>query len=214
MHDTLEEVLCSADWQTMTLRLLDYADRLIRRCFWRGIPVTAEAGARLSVNGWDADDFVQEAVDRLLKKQRAYRPEVGLENLLRGIIRSLVWSSNKSSLREPLLDISPAYEGDQPRAAEIATDTAPAADDSLLFRERVAHQRALLRAFEGSLDDLELKQLLEAMKRERNNPRDIEADIGIPAERISELKRKLRRRMDAFASTNAHPDYLQRIRPR
>ena len=85
--------------------LLDYADRLIRRCFWRGIPVTAEAGARLSVNGWDADDFVQEAVDRLSKKQRAYRPEVGLENLLRGIIRSLVWSSNKSSLREPLLDI-------------------------------------------------------------------------------------------------------------
>ena len=213
MYDALEQALSSADWETMSLRLLDYADRLIRRCFWRGIPVTAKAGARLSVGGWDADDFLQEAIDRLLNGQRLYRADLSLEQVLRGTIRSLVWSSNKSSHRQPLLDVTHQIEGGDACVGIDATDPAPAADGSLLFRERVAQQRVLLRAFEESLDQPELKQLVEALKRERYAPRDIEAATGIPAQRVSELKRQLRRRMDAFATDYPHGDCLEGILP-
>jgi len=36
-------------------------------------------------------------------------------------------------------------------------------------------------------------------------PKEIEAQTGIPADRVSELKRKLRGKMEAFAGSNPVP---------
>jgi hypothetical protein len=97
MAKTLNEILATADWKEITPRLLYYADKLIRRCRWRGLCVQAELGAKICVEGFSADDFVQDAIDRLLSGQRNYSHSVSLEQNLKGIIRSTIWNVNKSS---------------------------------------------------------------------------------------------------------------------
>lgn len=215
MHQTLEQALSAADWSMITPRLTNYADLLIRRCFWRGIPVTATAGARVSVNGWDADDFVQEALDRLLNGTRSFREEIGLEQILMGTIRSLIWSANKSSGREPLIEPHAQLNDDNDDGgciAENAADPALAADDSLLFRERVATQKALLDEFEATLGDLELLRLFRELKNDETAPpREIAAVMGVSAKRVSELKRTLRRQMDAFVSSRSPREPVTRM---
>src|SRR3982751_978451 len=99
MSKSLTEILAAADWKELTPSLLSYGNSLISQRFWRGLPVTAGADSKLCVDGFGADDFLQEAVDRFLTGRRKYEYSLPLEQNLRGAIRSMIWSLNKSSMR-------------------------------------------------------------------------------------------------------------------
>lgn len=206
MDNDFDTILDGADWKEITPRLLAYADVLIRRCFWRGMRVSYNPGAKFSLDGFGADDFVQEAVDRLLNGRRNYNFDVPLEQNLRGIVRSIIWSSNKSANRRPLTaaERQPDSDGDQNNAFDNAPDPHPAADESLRKAEIGEAQRRLLVEFERSIgDDSELSSLVLALKDECYLPRQIETRTGIPANRVSELRRKLARKLQKFIEKNA-----------
>jgi DNA-directed RNA polymerase specialized sigma24 family protein len=208
MSKNLHEILSAADWKELTPRLLYYADRLIRQCIWRGLPVTAVAGAKLSVEGLGADDVLQEAIERLLNGERRYSYSVSLEQNLRGTIKSLIWSLNKSSRRTPLLEIRTIQKGEQNRTvmAELAS-SAPSPAASVAAEEAAREQKQILEQFEKFLScEEDLLKVLEAYKAGHHKPREIEKFSGIPAARISELKRKLRDRMEEFEARAAWPN--------
>lgn len=198
MRERFEQIIAAADWKNLTPRLMYYADSRIRRCAWRGVPVQVAAEHSVSVESLSASDFVQEAVDRLLNNRRQYNFDVNLEQNLRGIIRSLVWNLNKSSLRSQMTELpqSDSVDGD-PLDALAGPERSPA--DAALRAEAIKHQRERLDAFEQSIaDDPNLLAIFRGLKKEETTPRSLEKLTGIPAARVSELKRQLRRRMERF----------------
>lgn len=193
MPQGLNELFATADWKELIPRLLYFADNLIRQSVWRGHVVTAKHGAKLCVEGFGADDVLQEAIDRLLNGQRNYNLAVPLQQNLKGAIRSIIWSLNKSSRRKPELAVADSHEDSD--AIGDLLDGSPSYD----AQENARQQRRVLAMFERSLgEDTELRAVFDAYKDGVTKPREIEASIGIPAGRVSELKRKLRERMEQF----------------
>jgi hypothetical protein len=199
MQKTLDEIVAGADWKELTPRLLYYADKLIRRCPWRGIPVSAQAGSKLCVEGYGSDDFLQEGLDRFLTGRRAYDYSMSIEQNLRGAIRSIVWSVNKSSRRTPLLDIAQAQRETYSDPIEQLSSSTSSVEVGVIADEEAEKQQRILDEFEKSLiHENDLLRLVAAYKAAHFKPRDVEKFTGIPAARISELKRKLRIRMERF----------------
>jgi ERCC4-type nuclease len=205
MSKNLNEILATADWKELTPHLLHYGDKLIRRCIWRGLAVTAQPGGRVCVEGCGADDFLQEAIDRFLNRRRTYNYSASLEQNLRGAIKSIIWSLNKSSQRRPLIDMhamSDAGEKSDP-IAQLPSSTPPA-DASIMADERAQEQKRILEEFENTLtSESDLLKVLNGYKAGYVKPQEIEKFTGISAARASELKRKLRERMEHFETQAA-----------
>jgi hypothetical protein len=200
MSKKLNEILAAADWKELTRRLLYYADNLIRQSVWNGKVVIAKPGAKICVEGLGADDLSQEAIDRFLSGRRAYNYSVSLEQNLKGAVHSIVWSITKSSQRKPFIESSATqpsgHEGDP--LDRVESPVLPS-DCSAIAKENAATQSHFLDEFERSLvGEDELLKLLNAYKREKTKPREIETITGIAASRVSELKRKLRTRIQQF----------------
>lgn len=200
MSDTFDQILAAADWKEITPRLLYYADNLIRGCAWRGLRIQAEHGSKICVEGFGADDFVQESIERLINGRRHYNQSVTLEQNLKGIIRSMIWSLNKSSRRRGITELSspPGVEEVSATLDDLPSNE-PSAASVVVTGERLDEERQILEAFEKSLaDEPDLLKLVAAYKAEHYTPRSVEKFAAIPAARVSELKRKLRRRMEQF----------------
>ena len=206
MSKTLNEIVAAADWKELTPHLLYYADNLIRQCPWRGLAVSAGRASKLCVEAFGADDLLQEALERFLSGRRTYNHLVSLDQNLKGAIRSIVWSLNKSSRRAPLIEVTQTE--DEADAMEQFPSLAPTADAAATENERAREQERMLEAFEESLtDEHDLLHLVVAYKAGHSKPRDVERITGIPAARVSELKRKLRSRMQQFkAPGTQHKD--------
>lgn len=206
MRERFEEIIAAADWKNLTPRLMYYADSRIRRCAWRGVPVQATAEHSLSVEGLSASDFVQEALDRLLNNRRRYNFDVDLEQNLRGVIKSLVWNLNKSSLISQVTELRPSDSAPDDDPLDTLPGKNASPSDLALRAEAIKHQRERLDAFEQSIaDDPDLLKIFGGLKQEETTPRNLEKLTGIPAARISELKRKLRRRMERFIEGSLQP---------
>ena len=208
MSDTFDQILAAADWKEITPRLLYYADNLIRGCAWRGLRIQAKHGSKICVEGCGADDFVQEAIERLINGRRHYNQSVTLEQNLKGIIRSMIWSLNKSSRRRGVTELSSptGVEGVSATLEDLPSNE-PSAVSSVVTAERLGEERKILEAFEKSLaHEPELLKLVAAYKAEHYTPRSVEKFVAIPATRVSELKRKLRRRMEQFEAQIVHDD--------
>lgn len=63
MSTNLNEILATADWKELTPNLLYYGDKLISRCVWRGLVVITQPDGKVCVEGFGADDFLQESID-------------------------------------------------------------------------------------------------------------------------------------------------------
>jgi hypothetical protein len=192
MSKSLAEIVAAADWKELTPRLLFYAEKLIRRCPWQGIGITTGLRSEVSVEGYGPGDFVQEAIERFLSGQRTYNHSISLELNARGAIKSLIWSLNKSSRRTPTVPATESTDADssEGRTEQVANAAA---------KDSIAEQKRMLEEFERSLaGQTELIQLLRAYKDDCTKPREVEKLTGIPAARVSELKRKLRLRLEQF----------------
>lgn len=205
MDQRLVDILQQADWRHLTPRMEDFADMVLRRYFWRGFRMKVGKEGQLLANGKSADDFVMEAIDALLTGPREYNFELTLEQNLGRTIESQIWDWKKKSDRQPLLDRKKgdaAEEEFDPFA--IAVDSTTAGICEAEKEERLKHQKILVADCEASLNgDAELSALFDAYKSGFFKPADIEELTGIPAGRVSELKRKLIGKMDHF-KTN-HP---------
>jgi len=198
MDEKLDEILTAAKWKELTPALLYFADSLIRKCPWRGVPVTALPGGKLCVDGFGADDVLQLAVERFLNGQRKYDHSVSLEKNLKGAMRSIIWSANKSCRRSRVSELPVGNDTVGHPLDHLAGGT-PSADVEIIAAEQAEIEKRKMAQFEQTLvGDTKLQQLADAYKNGTFKPRDVEKHTGIPAERVSELKRKFRQRIDAF----------------
>ena len=205
MEQRLVDIVQGADWKRLTPLMEDYADKVLRRYFWRGFRMKVGKDGQLLANGKSADDFVEEAIDALLHGPRNYRFDLTLEQNLQRTIESRIWDWKKKSDRQPLLDRKKANAGDEefdPFA--IAVDSKTVGLSAAEREERLKHQKILMADCKASLQgDADLLALFDAYEAGYFKPADIEDLTGIPAGRVSELKRKLVGKMDHF-KTN-HP---------
>jgi hypothetical protein len=157
-------------------------------------------------NGVGADEFVSEAVDKLWSGSRAYRADLSLEENIQRVVSSDIWNWLQKSKKCPLLDRG-ALESEVPNGDPVdqALDSATF-DDAASKAERQSIQRQLLGGFEAFVaDDEELSMMLLAYEEGWTKPADIERETGIPAQRVSELKRKLAERAEKFM--RQHPEF-------
>lgn len=197
MDKALAEQLSSADFDAVCIRILHHADIMMRRYIWRGRRASVGANGELIVDGHTADDFLQIALAKLCEGTRKYRPDRSLEDNLRGIVESLIWSRKKGSDRKPLVEVEPVLspDGDELNPLEQAADPRSEDESEVVDAETRRNQEAAFAEFMQSFDgDHELAQLTEAYATGFENTGDISQLTGIPPARVSELKRKLRSR--------------------
>ena len=197
------KALESADWGALHLKFLEYAHYELRDYKWRGLRVEETTEGRLTVDGMGPEDFVIVAVEKLARGGRAYRSDLSLETNVYSAIDSEIANYHKKTRRMPLVDRSKRQAADQPDPVDVAADTEQPINGAE-EAEAKAEQQQLREEFVRSLNgDEELIWILICYEADIYKPAAISAECGIPADRVSELKRKFEKRADKFMRT--HP---------
>jgi len=195
MNEDLARQLDRPDFQDVYIKVLHFADIRMRRYFWRGKRASSlGANCELLVDGKGAADFVQDALTRLCDGSRKYNAERTLEENLKSTVDSIIWSHKKASDRKPILDVDPIRmeDGQEIELIQQAPDPATKEGEEVVKQEILRDEEAAFRIFRNSLDgDDELTALADAYAAEFFVTGEIAELTGIPAERVSELKRKL-----------------------
>jgi len=206
MNNAAIKALEAANWHELGPRVLRATYYFIARERWRGLMVVLSVGNEMTIEGMGAEDFINLAVEKLMSGQRTYRPDLNVEENLRRTIESDIFSFRKTVRRVPWARQTleqAAEDPDAPLTEEI-DDRIP--EHAAETDELVRREREMLAAFSATIaDDEELTLVLFSFEEEQYKPAEIEAVTGIPAARVSELKRKLAERADKFLKT--HPQY-------
>ena len=184
----------------MIPRLVGFAHKHI--CY-----VLADFEHKPVINGYIPETLTQEAIKRTLHGKRQWDPGKGpLLEYLFWVIRSIIDCEMKKhcavKFARPMTDES-GHVSDPAKNIPDDAPTPEAVTDIGLIAER---QRIFLDSFIPTIEaDEELSALILAMMDGYTENKEIEGQTGIPANRVSELKRKLRRKMEAFASPKPVP---------
>ena len=133
----------------------------------------------------------------LARGRRTYRPELALEKNIRSVIWSLVRNHFKKAAKSPVVSHvvrEDKIEDENP--IENAPDSTIPANPAEAAERRCRQQEFHALLTESVADDHELSYLLMAYEDEIYLPAGVEKATGIPAARVSELKRKLEDRAD------------------
>ena len=213
MEQNLEAVFSTPDLENVILRTELYADTIMRRYLWRGLKASFGTNKQLLVNGKSADDFVKEAVQAFFKGKRTYRFDLDLETNLKRTIESRIWDWKKKSDNQPLIDHRGLVSEDGSEFDPIsnAEDPGPSGATAVELSEQHELQRTFLEEFKIHLkNDSELSELLSALEEGFTKPAEIEELTGIPAARISELKRKLESKAARFMIDHPSAEALEK----
>jgi DNA-directed RNA polymerase specialized sigma24 family protein len=148
-----------------------------------------------------AEDFVAEALKRMVHGKRKYEPKVDLFLNLKSIIRSLINAHKKSSDRTPLVDRGAASSDEEefdPTLLISDLDAAPA-HEVLDGKERRAAAKDWREALKESLKDKpELLALEDAMFNEYSDCAEIATLCDCTVDRVYVLNRALKKHTIAF----------------
>jgi RNA polymerase sigma factor (sigma-70 family) len=192
------KAFAAADFSLLAIRAQQFAHRIISKYLWFGQKVTARADGVLLLGKMSADDFVIEAIEKLCDGTRKFNPSLSLETNLYGAIRSIIWANKKKADKGPQF-----FDQTNEQVEEGSPDPIDAiADPNCLTPEALEQariERERLDAFAEEIEtDEELSLVLMACRDGVSKPAAIAAETGIPAQQVSELKRKLRQRLDRF----------------
>ena len=191
-------IIETTDWNQLVPKLQYYAYCRMGRYRWRGTPPGTKWQGLAIADGKSAEDFVNDALEALLKDVRTWNREKSVECNLKGIIRSLVFNHKQKSDRKPLIEPKAItnVDGDRMDITLIVAD--PNSTDAEK-NERIVAQKQFLEDFTASIaNDKELSLLLDAYQRDITKNSEIEKETGLLATRVSELKRKLATRLLKF----------------
>lgn len=214
MNAEVAQAIAEADWTTIGPRLQLKAHDYIARYTWRGLKVTASSKGRLSIGDCGPEDFITEALNKLVRGTRAYRADLTVYHNIRLIVKSDInnyWK--KTNRRLSLVDRTAAQAYENPiDPIESIPDTyeTDSPQEAVELRQR---QRELLDGLSKSVaDDDELSLVLMAYEDGKRKTAEIASETGIAANRVSELKRKLQDRADKFIRTNLEYKDLKPLR--
>ena len=206
MQHTAVAAIEAADWEELTPGFQQYAHYQIVGCQWRGLAMTGSKGGQVTINNHTADELVEDAIEALATGRRTYRPELPLAKNVKDVIWSLVRNHYEKALNSPVVGHVVREDEDEfldpiENARDFTIPANPAEADERRQRQKEFH--ALLT--QCIADDQELGLLLMAYEDQIYLPAKVEAVTGIPANRVTELKRKLEARAEKIM--RRHPQY-------
>src|SRR5438093_11783494 len=105
MSPQLRAALAQPDYRDVFARAVLHADTMIRKYIWRGHPRRYTQSGQVMVGDKTAEDFVSEAVLRLIDGRRTFDANRSLLENLNSVIDSLVSADKKHSDRTGVVDI-------------------------------------------------------------------------------------------------------------
>src|ERR1051325_77976 len=214
MDSALNAALSQPDFDQVMLLAVGHADITMRKYIWRGFRPRISSWTELIVGDKTAEDFVNEALKRLCEGTRTYNPSKSLLENLNSVTDSLIWSAKKSSDRTGVVDFAEETKEDSPASDPISTALGSElpADAKLLQDEIVAEQRKCFQMLKASFDgDKEMQEYLDALSARYFDPADIAELTGIPAPKIYELRRKLKKYAPSFFGVTNHAELERKI---
>ena len=208
MQQAAAAALEAANWAELTPRLQYHAQAEIIGCRWRGMTMAGSTMTAPTINNQTADDLIEEAIIKLWKGTRTYRADLTLEVNIKRVISSLVSNHYKKTKASPFVSHigreDPEKDSDELDPIENAADPAALPNAAEVAERRQLQQEFLASLYRSVADDPNLGLLLMAFEDRKYLPAEIEEATGIPASRVSELKRKLETRARKLVRQNPH----------
>lgn len=194
----VQERLAGADWDRISLRLVDYALFKVRRLKWR-------TGDRESLpEGKTAEDLACEAIEKVLSGDRRWDPDAcpDLVEYLKGVVDSLVSHLVISEEHRRVRRMPQTEEGQEveellklanPGAATAKHLVTAQIDPETQTIGKMEAERFVGEIFEEIAEDKELELVMDALLRGNVKAREIAAETGIDVGRVYKLREKLDR---------------------
>ena len=202
MDPSLATALAQPDFNHVMLLAVSHADTVMRKYIWRGLrPAASSSQEELVVDGKAAKDFVNEALRRLCDGTRTYNPTRSLLENLNSVTDSIISSAKKTSDRTGVVDFVTESSEDSAQSNPISTaiSAEQPADQQLVADEVVANQDKCFQMLRASFDgDKEMQEYLDALSSHYFDLAEISTLTGIPAPKIYELRRKLKKYAPRF----------------
>lgn len=201
MENSIAQALNEANWEEMIPKLVRFADKHMRY-------ILANFEHPPVIHGYVPKTIVQESITRtMMPNSRNWDPsKVSLLNHLYGVIRSIVDCEMKKHCKIEIASPSKDDSGKLIDPSESVPDDGATPEEVANVNLITERQRTFLDSFMLTIeDDEELSALLLAMMDGVLKNREISSLTGIPSNRVSELKRKLRGRLEAFAFPDLVP---------
>lgn len=197
MDQALKTALHHTDIDDTLISAVEHADSTMRKYVWRGfMPKCSTVKAELIVDDKTANDFVNEALQRLCAGTRAYAAHRTLLENLNSVTDSLIWSDKKASDRTGVIDFAPPSEGVDtlPDPIESKPSKDATAVELLSNAEQCAAQAKCFDLIKASFDgDNEMQEYLDALSQGYYKPDEISELTGISVQKTYEIRRKLKK---------------------
>jgi hypothetical protein len=213
MSTNLQGALADPGYGDTIKRAILHADTTIRKYIWRGFRPSQSASGQIMVADKTADDFVSEALFRLINGRRAFDTTRPLLDNLNSITDSLVWSAKKSSDRTGIVDWVEIPDEDGHFSGRISTlpATGFSPDETLCLQELREDQRRCVIAIKASFDgDDKMQNYIEALSA-RFKRSEISELLEIPGAEVDELRRKLVKYTRRFFGVTSFKELQQRL---
>lgn len=196
MNEALLKALEDPELTKILLKAAIHADTRIRKYIWRGFrPKYSNLTATMPTDK-TAEDFVSEAILRLLNGIRTYDATRSLLDNLNSITDSLISSEKKASDRTGLVNYhEETNESGAPNdPISLAPDINEPSDNELIDNEIKLTQQKCFENIYNSLDgDKQAKEYLDAIKEGFIKPSEISELTGMPIKDIYEISRKVKK---------------------
>lgn len=214
MSPELEAALAQPDYRDVIARAVLHADTIMRKYIWRGHRRSYSQSGQIMVGDKTAEDFVSEAVLRLLDGRRAFDAGRTLLDNLNSITDSIISAEKKHSDRSGIVDVSEEVDETSAQKDPISTapDVRPTADKQLLENELREDQRRCIAAIKASFDgDDEMQSYLDALGAgfKRSEISDL---MEVPGARVDELRRKLVKYARKFFGVTSFEELQRHLR--
>lgn len=193
MDDDYRKLMQEQDWERISLEILHYCVSLFKR--------DGKSESQVIARGHLAEDVAAKAIYLVLSGERRWDPKRGelIPFIKCSVIRNL--RSNAYKLKEnSIVDCLDAYcgaEGNETFQKRNVTEgmNTPSAEEMVLATEDLS---VLLHEFKdavGEMNSEDAQNVFDCLIEGITKPREIETLTGVPARRISELKRQIKDRM-------------------
>ena len=190
MDEDYQKLMQGQNWERIVLEILHYCVSIFKK--------DGRSTNQIIAQGHLAEDMAQKAIALVLSGERKWEPGRGelIPFIKRSVIRNL--RSNAYKLKEnSIVDCLEEYyrsdEADavskEKRAESLATLSA---EDVAILNEDLSLLLQEFRVAVGDMTNEEAQGIFDCLVEGITKPRDIETLTGVPARRVSEVKRQIK----------------------
>lgn len=193
MENDYKKLMQEQDWERIALELLYYCVALFKQ--------DGKTQTQIIAQGHLIEDIAAKAIGLVISGERRWIPERGelLPFLKLSVVRNL--RSNAYKLKEnSIVEYLEAHHGasdtDSPAPEKVAERLkSPSAEEVAIRNEDLS---LLLDEFQSAVGDMpseEAQGIFDCLTEGITKPKDIETLTGVPARRISEVKRQIKNKL-------------------